>query len=171
MLFSSLNNLPPEHLGKTTYQWEYKPSLTTRILAWLGLAAIAGLVAVVFFGYERQAGPLRRYVDILLYMALPLISILLPRAMALSRTRYYEFREHGLVIHLGKMDKPYPGTGWAKWKDFDRAELAENGVKIFSKKPLSRRVYLRCASNRLTVYTHVSAKIAEYRYADLGRGR
>jgi len=171
MLFSSLNNLPPEPLGKTTYAWDYKPPATMRVLPWLGMAAIAGLAALAYFGLGRDLGPLHRYAEILIYAALPLLSILLPRAMAMSRTRYYEFRERGFVIHHGKLDRPYPGTGWAWWKDFDRAELADKGIKIFPKKPLLRRVYFRCSSNRLTVYSHVSAKIAEFRYANLGQGR
>ena len=171
MLFSSLNNLPPEQLGQTTYQWDYTPPPATRIMAWVGLAAILAIVALAYFGFARDYAPLKGYIDILIYAALPLFSILLPRAIAMSRTRYYEFRDRGFVIHLGKLDKAHAGTGWALWKDFERAELADKGIKIFPKKPFLRRVYLHCESNRLTVYSLVAAKIAEFRYIDLSRSR
>ncbi len=167
MLFSSLRNLPSPPLGLTFYEWQVKPFWRQRLF-WLAMfAALVGLLAWIYFYGGKDLKFLQRYIEILFYMALPVLSMILPRLILSWKTRFFEFRDYGLVIHYGKPDQQQPGAGWAYWKDYDRVELGETTVNLFPKKPLLRALKLPCPDNRLTIYAYASEKIAQFRYRPL----
>ncbi|RMD95702.1 MAG: hypothetical protein D6814_12800 [Calditrichaeota bacterium] len=167
MLFSSLRSLPPAKLGRVFYEWEYKPGLRARLVWWIALAGVLLVILYVYLFPGRENKAFQHYAEVLFYVALPIFSILFPRAILAWKTRYYLMQEYGFTIHFGELDKPQPGSGWAYWQDFDRVELFDRGVKIFPKKFFLRKVTVPCPKNRTTVYSFVSEKIAQFRYHNM----
>lgn len=164
MLFSSLKPLPAEELGKLSYSWVYKPSVFKSMLLWLVIGSAILALAFLYFILGREHPEYRSYIRTIAYLALLLYSVILPRLWAASKRRRYEVRDEGFIIYIGDSEKAQTGAGWAYWHEFDRAELNDIGVKIFPHKTLLRSVLLPCDTNRLSVYSMVSVKIAESRY-------
>ncbi len=167
MLFSSLNNLPAPGLGKKFYTWQVRASLVTRLKWVFAIVALLALVAAVLVGRGGLFDFFRNYRDLILYSAVPLLSILFPRAVLAWRVRYYELHQYGFVVHFGKPNTMQPGAGWSYWKNYDRAELTDTEVILYPKKPLLRAMKFPCSDNRMTVYIYVSERIAEARYQEV----
>ncbi len=163
MIFPSLKSLPVQPLGRKFYEWEYEPPWSKKLVWVLPIALLVGLWAYLYFT-DPGDHFLKRYAEPISYSILSLLSIFVPLAGAAWRKKVYTFFDYGFAIHYGTMKKQQQGGGWSYWKEFERAELRDDSVRLFPKKPLYRTVSLYCPNNRMSVYTHVSQKIAEARY-------
>lgn len=164
MIFPSVRAFPAAQLGKALLQWEHKPSYVKSLL--IGGGIMAGFVALILFFFlsPEQFDFLRSYANILIYVAVPIISFLFGKLILMTRQKAYVLHERGFVVFYGELSDQDKAGNWAPWHDFDRAELQDEGVKIFPKKPLQQSFFFPCTQNRLNAYGIVSGQIAQHRY-------
>lgn len=166
MILPSLRSLPAGNLGRRLYEWDHKPPFTKNLLVGGAIMAII-IGAIYWFVYsEDRFDFLRQYSGLLVYIAVPLLSYFLGKVISATRLRRFALHERGFFVYYGKMENKKVATSWAPWADFDRAELLDNGVKLFPKNPLQQSVMLYCETNRMNVYGLVSSQIAQHRYTE-----
>ena len=96
---------------------------------------------------------------------MPLISYFFSKVIAATRIRDYLLHEKGFLVYYGKPENKQSAGSWAPWSDFMRAELRDDGVKIFPKKPMQQSVVFYCKPNRLNVYGIIASQIGQYKFA------
>jgi hypothetical protein len=164
MFFSSLRALPAKNLGKQLMQWQHRPPYMKSLLIGAGIVVLIVLGIFLFIDSPDGFEFLRQYRSLLLYAAVPIISYFFSRVITTTRTRAYLLHENGVYILYGKPENKQSAGNWAPWHDFTRAELRDDGVKVFPKNQLQQSVYFYCASNRLNVYSIISSQVAQHRY-------
>ena len=168
MIFPSVRAFPAAPLGKALVQWEYKPPYLKGLF--IGGAVVAVFIALIytFFAAPEQLDFLRSYASILLYIAVPLISFFFGKLILTTRKKYFVLYEKGFEMYIGETDENNKAGNCAPWFDFVRAELQDDGVKIYPKRSLQQSFFFNCTSNRLNVYGIVSGQIAQQRYVPFG---
>jgi hypothetical protein len=164
MIFPSLRALPSVDLGKLLIQWEYRPPYTKGLLYGGGIALLIVLGIYLYFYSPEDFDFLKDYRSILIYFAVPLISYFFSRVINATRKRDYLLFEKGFLIYYGKPENKKAAGNWAAWHDFTRAELRDDGVKIFPKNAFQQTMFFYCQTNRLNVYGIISNQIAQHKY-------
>ncbi|MFQ5631343.1 MAG: hypothetical protein ACE5I1_21430 [bacterium] len=171
MIFPSMRALPAANLGKLLVQWQYKPPYIKGLLIGAGIVAVFVFVIYLFVFSPEGFDFLKPYRSVLLYLAVPLISYFFSKVISSTRMRAYVLYEKGFLIYYGKPENKKSAGNWAPWNDFMRAELNDNGIRIFPKKPLQQKIFFYCKSNRLNAYGIIASQIGQYKFLGFDEGK